>query len=343
MNKFLENDLTLESQWRALIQFGKNSATYKFAFAKSLLELSTTVKSSFSLQELAVPFSRNITEHLLLNDKQGNSSSSVFLNECRKYNKNEIDKSSLLHTTEKLGFVNVVDAFQNINGGVVPDVFYKKNYSKHKKEIVLTDNFFRLSESIQFKNFINESEARWKLVETAWNLNLNPNMIVNYDIGNEQLFINDNNMRRVDITTARDALNGYQKGKYFYSFKDLNILNTSGFNCDVDHVFPHKNKLFHKESLYPTSINGVWNLVLSDKDVNRHEKRAKYPSLKYVERLHKRNEYYITSKHPLAETIINQTGGSEIERRIFLNYHWNIAKQNCIHEFTTQELKEDRF
>ena len=28
----------LESQWRAIILFGKNSATYKFAFAKSLLD-----------------------------------------------------------------------------------------------------------------------------------------------------------------------------------------------------------------------------------------------------------------------------------------------------------------
>ena len=79
MNKFLENDLTLESQWRALIQFGKNSATYKFAFAKSLLELATNDKTTFNLKELADPFSRNITEHLLVNDKQGSSNSSTFL------------------------------------------------------------------------------------------------------------------------------------------------------------------------------------------------------------------------------------------------------------------------
>lgn len=39
MTKFQINDPSLESQWRAIILFGKNSATYKFAFAKSLLEL----------------------------------------------------------------------------------------------------------------------------------------------------------------------------------------------------------------------------------------------------------------------------------------------------------------
>ncbi|MFC4687957.1 hypothetical protein ACFO4P_13510 [Epilithonimonas pallida] len=36
---FQENDPSLESQWRSIILFGKNSATYKFAFGKSLLEL----------------------------------------------------------------------------------------------------------------------------------------------------------------------------------------------------------------------------------------------------------------------------------------------------------------
>jgi len=39
MTEFQINDRSLESQWRALILFGKNSATYKFAFAKSLLEV----------------------------------------------------------------------------------------------------------------------------------------------------------------------------------------------------------------------------------------------------------------------------------------------------------------
>ncbi|WP_312174202.1 hypothetical protein [Chryseobacterium sp.] len=32
---FQENDPSLESQWRSIILFGKNSATYKFAFGKS--------------------------------------------------------------------------------------------------------------------------------------------------------------------------------------------------------------------------------------------------------------------------------------------------------------------
>ena len=95
MTEFQINDPSLESQWRALILFGENSATFKFAFAKSLLELIEKETTSISLKELAKPFSRNITEHLKQSDKQGNSSSNKFLNFCRDFNKGIIDESQL--------------------------------------------------------------------------------------------------------------------------------------------------------------------------------------------------------------------------------------------------------
>ena len=56
MIEFNINDTSVESQWRALILFGKNSATYKFAFAKSLLELIEKEKTSLTLNELSKPF-----------------------------------------------------------------------------------------------------------------------------------------------------------------------------------------------------------------------------------------------------------------------------------------------
>jgi hypothetical protein len=62
--QFQINDPSLESQWRAIILFGKNSATYKFAFAKSLLGLIEQEKAKISLDELAIPFANSIVEHL---------------------------------------------------------------------------------------------------------------------------------------------------------------------------------------------------------------------------------------------------------------------------------------
>ncbi|WP_205601713.1 hypothetical protein [Sphingobacterium sp. xlx-130] len=123
LTKFQIDDPTLESQWRALILFGKNSATYKFAFAKSIIELLESGRSVLSLEELADPFSRNIIEHLKKSDKQGNSSSSKFLNTCRDHINGKISHDQLLQATVKLGFVNVIDAFQNVNGGIIHDPF----------------------------------------------------------------------------------------------------------------------------------------------------------------------------------------------------------------------------
>ena len=61
-----------------------------------------------------------------------------------------------------------------------------------------------------------------------------------------------------------------------------------------------------------------------------NEKRAKIPHKKFLHRLFNRNEFYIQSKHPLAETIINQTGQTKEKRRQFLEKQYNIAFQNSI-------------
>lgn len=329
MTRFQINDPTLESQWRAVILFGKNSATYKFAFAKSLLELVGNETTRISLSDLAVPFSKNIVEHLKANHKQGNSGSSKFLEGCRKHIAGEILDEDLWSITEKLGFVNVVDAFQNVNGHIIPNPFYEKNYSSGRKEIVVTDNLLKLKESFHYQNFDQEVEARWKLVETAWNLNINPNLLeVKYDEDKSLFFLESNLMRRIDITSVRDALNGYQKGKCFYSFQDISILSGSLNLCEVDHFLPHVNKTAHAKE--GANINGVWNLVLADSSINGG-KKARVPEIKFLERLHNRNEFYIESKHPLAETIINQTGRTREHRRKFLEMHYNIALSHSIH------------
>jgi hypothetical protein len=316
MTKFQINDPSLESQWRALILFGKNSATYKFAFAKSLLELVTAETTAISLSDLAQPFSKNIIEHLKENDKQGNSKSSSFLNVCRSHIKGDISDNELWSKTEKLGFVNVVDAFQNINGGQIPEIFYEKNYRQGKKEIIITDSLLKLKESFHFQNFNQEVEARWNLVETAWNLNLNPKLLeVKYDEQNSLFFLENDFIRRIDITSVR------------YSFQDISVVSGSKNLCEVDHFLPHVNMNIH--NLSGANINGVWNLVLANKNVNRN-KSARIPKKRFLIRLFNRNEFYIESKHPLAETIINQTGKTKQQRINFLNNQYQIALDSSI-------------
>jgi hypothetical protein len=320
---FQENDPSLESQWRAIILFGKNSATYKFAFGKILLELASKETNTFSLKESSPLFVNSILEHLKKSDKQGNSSSSTFLNACRKYNNGDIDYDNLLNLTEKYAFVNVVDAFQNVNGGIIANKFYEKDYNGANKKIVLRDELLKLKESIQFTNFNEEVEARWNLVETAWNLKVNPNLLeVKIDDDLQTLFIESDFMRRRDISSSKASLNGYQKGKCFYSFQNISINSGDENSCAIDHFFPHVHKTKINES--GANVNGIWNLVLSEKFVNL-SKSSKIPELKYLERLYTRNEFYIASKHPLGETIVNQTGRTSSDRKRFLQRQYDLS------------------
>ena len=134
-------------------------------------------------------------------------------------------------------------------------------------------------------------------------------------------------MRRKDITSVRDSLNGYQKGKCFYSFQDISVNPGNANLSEVDHFLPHVNKISHANE--GVNINGVWNLVLAESRINR-EKSARVPAIRFLYRLFNRNEFYISSKHPLAETIINQTGKTKEQRRAFLQKQYDIAKTNSI-------------
>jgi hypothetical protein len=74
-----------------VVLFGRNVASYKFALAKSLLELATDQSTFMRLDDLAVPFSRHVAEHLAGADKQATSSSIRFLEACRQFNRGDID------------------------------------------------------------------------------------------------------------------------------------------------------------------------------------------------------------------------------------------------------------
>ena len=174
------------------------------------------------------------------------------------------------------------------------------------------------------------------MVETAWNLQINPNLLeVKYDEEKSLFFIDSNLMRRIDVTSVRDSLNGYQKGKCFYSCQDISINKSDKSVCEVDHFLPHINKKEHLRT--GANINGVWNLVLADPNIN-NQKKAKVPVEKFLEKLFNRNEFYIESKHPLAETIINQTGQSKQNRRRFLIEQYTIA-YNCSMQKWTPEIE----
>ena len=94
------------------------------------------------------------------------------------------------------------------------------------------------------------------------------------------------------------------------------------------------------QPIFPdVNLDGVWNLVLACPDCNRGEdgKFAKVPATKYLTRLHKRNEFLISSHHPLRETIMRQTGMTESARRSFLTMVDQRAIDLLIHRWDTPQ------
>lgn len=338
---FQEEHPSLDSYWRSIILFGRNVASYKFALAKSLLEITTTGKTVLTLEELAVPFSRNLCEHLFNSPKQATSDTSQFLDVCKKFNDGAATHDQLIETTVAKGFNNVIDAFHTVNNDPVPVKFYEKDYYRSIKKLILTDDVYKLHEIQYAGNLIHEAEARWNLVETAWDLGVSRNLLnVSYDDITKVLFI-DNKLRRKDVTSARDALNGYQKGKCFYCYKDITVDKTMDEFCEVDHFFPH----ILQPTTPWTNIDGVWNLVLACPECNRGAdgKFSRVPAIKYLERLSKRNEFLINSHHPLKETLIQQTGTTAEERHIFLRAMDRHSINRLIHRWETEQVGEEVF
>lgn len=328
MSKFTDKSPDLEAYWRSIILFGRNVASYKFALAKSLLELGSREQELIRLEDLAQPFARNVCRHLERHPKQGTSPSSKFLDACRDFTQGKITESDLIGQTAKLGFVNVIDAFHVVNQGEIPKRFFVDE-RKQSAGIRLTDDFFKMFEKGHTGDLGEEVEARWRLVEAAWNLGVSRNLVsIHHDDKVNELFAGPNN-RRISVTSSRGALNGYQRGRCFYCFDRISILTGDARLSDVDHFFPH----ILKAEIPNSHLDGIWNLVLACKDCNRgHDgKFAKVPSTRLLARLHTRNEFLIESHHPLRETLMRQTGTRENERKSFLQTQYNQAREKLIH------------
>lgn len=319
---FYETEPTRDNCWRAVILFGDNQASYKFALAKALYDLRYNQSDLITLSELAAPYSKHICEHLIHSPKQCTSRSSKFLNACKAYNSGEISKDELTKKTVQYGFGCVINAFHNVKRSPIKKRFFIDERLKNGG-IRLTDDFFLLTEdSSVVSDLTQETESRWRLVETAWAERISRNLLkIEYDQDIEKLYSFSRN-RRINITSCRGGLNGYQKGKCFYCSKPISIKPKNKNTTHVDHFFPWSKKD------HILNIDGIWNLVLACPECNL-SKGAQVPQLDpWLKKLHKRNENLIRSHHPLRETIIHQTGATESMRRQFLQnlYNkWNVT------------------
>ena len=327
MTEFHLIEPKLENYYRGVILFGANVASYKFALGKSLIELATSSDDFIPIEKLSEHFSAHVAEHVAHSPKQSTRNGKVrYFDLCEKFNVNEVSKDELISFTTKNAFNDVIDRFHIVNGQEIGKRFYIDERNSGNG-IRLTDELRTLVAERSGADLIPEIESRWRLVETAWELNLSRNVIaVEHEAGSGEFVINKNNRRKA-VTSSRNALNGYQKGKCFFCFDIISIRQNSPNIAHVDHFFPY----ILKDKGFGPLVNGVWNLVLACPTCNGSgEKGAKVPSQTLVKRLHRRNEYLIGSNHPLKETIILQTGQLETARRDFISAKFNFAYESLL-------------
>ena len=84
----------------------------------------------------------------------------------------ELSETQLIEQTVRLGFNNVIDAFNVVNRGEIPMRFFVDERRGSTRGIRLTDELRRVHQDFQYRNLPSEVEARWRLVETAWEMNL---------------------------------------------------------------------------------------------------------------------------------------------------------------------------
>jgi hypothetical protein len=69
--RFVGRIPSLDDYWRGIILYGRNVASYKFALAKTLLDLRPVSGQLVKLTELAPVFAGHVAAHLLNADRQG--------------------------------------------------------------------------------------------------------------------------------------------------------------------------------------------------------------------------------------------------------------------------------
>jgi 5-methylcytosine-specific restriction endonuclease McrA len=310
--------------------FGRNAACYKFALAKSLMTLSPAPGDLISLEDLATPYSWSICQHLKRADRQGTASRSRFLDACREFNRGEINETVLVDRTLQFGFDEVIDAFHVVGGKTVPEVFFEDERKGHKA-IRIRDGFAAISGGESKSVLEGEVEARWRLVETAWGMGLNSDILtIGHDRRTGQFIagIGQAETRRNAVTGVREALSGYQKGVCFYCFRPFTGL--SGQEIAIDHFLPFALSVKNPGTRLAAVVDRVWNLVLACPSCNS-SKSDRLAASVHLERLHTRNEFLITSAHPLRETLMRQTGNRETDRRRFLAQGYQEAIDCLLH------------
>jgi hypothetical protein len=217
-------------------------------------------------------------------------------------------KSSALEVVKSKSLANMVLVkFHNLNNREIPKRFY--TLSEDKRYLILHNNLLDLFLKDQNQFLQSEINSRWDLLEHAFE---NIHNIESLDV-DEYLEHIRRKQRRTNLTKLVPLLEGYQHGRCFYCNEDL-------YEIKVDHVIPYQ-AVMHNE---------VWNLVLAHGFCNDGKLDA-IPPVHYLENLIARDEFFISSSHPLKDTLVRELGANPNERRQKIMKEYSYAKGKIVH------------
>jgi len=199
------------------------------------------------------------------------------------------------------GFNDVVPRFHTLPAVQLEGSFYVQDGYRLR----IDDSLIRLAKSRAATGLRAELDSRWSLLETAFQPHYSPSEL--WTDSNEIYY--GRSFERRAVTLTRPIIGGYQNGLCFYCGELLGDAIPH-----VDHLIP-RSFLRHDE---------IWNLVLSHDGCNM-SKSDNLPPSEYLLALHRRNEYYIASSHPIKQHLIDATGDTRQAREEFLRRTYDQA------------------
>lgn len=301
------------SALRAILIFGKNSATYKFALCNALMQQRPVSQLKYS--DLRETFLKSFIEHFRLcpSQFQGARETSL-IKASHEYVAGTLSWDRYCEVAERTIYNNVFDAFQNIGNGSLDKKSLLFEHDRGNRKIILTDELNAvLSDPATAAAVLEESQSRWRVVEEAWRVGLSPNLL--YDVNN-RLFFREMGNQRVSLRSAVTTLMPYQKGMCFYCGEKLELKAVNGDSRfpDVDHFLPHVALVRELPEINP---DGVWNLVISCLQCNRGSKGKfdQIPADNFFEKLTRRNVFMAEEhSHSLKYSVLKSLGVSRKEQ-----------------------------
>ncbi len=300
--------------WKALVLFGLNTATYKIAFGKVLLEFARSGQSTVSWEQLSKAFLDQYIARLSVESPMPQMSYegrlTVMERIVARYRAGALDYGDAIGEVGFNAFNDVLPSFPRLGRRAdFAGMFYQYEPGK---SLSVTDSVFQIYDE-RPDELAAELDSRWGLLEGA------------FKIGNEAYHLNndlrliyiENGYERKNLTDNIPFLQGYQGNTCFYCGEAIDATDIA-----VDHLLP-RQVVMHDE---------IWNLVLAHNLCNAH-KTDRLVGPHFVQKLIARNENIMGSNHPWKKRIEAAIGTTPTKRRITVKEHYSRVGQILGHNY----------